>query len=292
MGLKIDNLHFMSMGRGLGAIITPTTGRKKQFFSTGEQSVPPERVWMIPLTEISPNPDQPRRNFKPEELKELAESIKLHGVLQPILVSEKPDGGYLLIAGERRFRASRLLNLPTIPALVKAFKDDVKLEVALIENIQRSDLNPLEEAFAYQRLIEEFGLTQEQVGEKVGKSRPAISNALRLLQLQPEIQNALIEEKITMGQARGLLGIVDQAARLEMLKSMLGEKITVRELERQVREKRGTTKRDPNKIYIEEELRGVLGTKVTVSQKGEEGTITIHFFSKGELEEIVRKIVD
>lgn len=285
---------YMSMGRGLSAILGPTTGRKKQIFNTGDSTtVGADRVWHIPLSDITPNPEQPRRNFKEAELKELAESIREHGVLQPILVSEKSDGGYLLIAGERRYRASKLLNLPTIPALVKEFKDEQKLEVALIENIQRSELNPLEEAFAYQRLVEEFGLTQEEVAVKVGKSRSAVTNTIRLLTLPEEVQRALIEGKISAGQARTLLSIDDQKNQLEMLQSMLGEKISVRDLEQKVREKKGNSVRhDPNVVYIEEELRGKLGTKVSVSKKGEVGTITIHFFSKEELEEIVRKILD
>jgi ParB family chromosome partitioning protein len=284
----------MSMGRGLGAILTPTTGRKKQTLgSVGEVGKTSERVWLIPLSEITPNPDQPRRNFKAEELQELADSIKVHGVLQPIIVAEKPDGGYILVAGERRYRASKLLNLPSIPALVKTFEGEQQLEVALIENIQRAELNALEEAFAYQRLIEEFGLTQQQVAEKVGKSRPAVANTIRLLTLPEAAQKALVENKISMGQARALLGISDQSQQLEMLKSMMGEKITVRELEEKIRQKQGkVTRRDPNSAYIEEELRGALGTKVTVSQKGDTGTITIHYFSKDELEEIVRKILE
>lgn len=284
----------MSMGRGLGAILTPTGGRKKQVFSTSNgESNQAERVWLIPLTEITPNPDQPRRNFKPEELQELSDSIKLHGVLQPIIVEEKSDGGYKLIAGERRYRASKMAGLSSIPALVKEFADEQKLEIALIENIQRSELNPLEEAFAYQRLIEEFGLTQQDVADKVGKSRPAVANTIRLLSLPEEIQNALVEEKISMGQARALLSISNEAEQLEVLKSMLGEKMTVRDLEQKVREKKGKiSHRDPNAVFIEEELRGALGTKVSLSTKGESGTITIHFFSKDELQEIVRKIVD
>ncbi|MFA6106016.1 MAG: ParB/RepB/Spo0J family partition protein [Patescibacteria group bacterium] len=285
----------MSMGRGLGAILTPTTGRKKNALTAGSEGVTgkSERVWLIPLSEIFPNPDQPRRSFNTDELKELADSIKLHGVLQPILVAEKTDGGYTLVAGERRYRAAKLLSLPTIPAIVKVLENEEQLEVALIENIQRSELNPLEEAFAFQRLIEEFGLTQQDVAEKVGKSRPAIANTVRLLTLPEEAQNALVEKKISMGQARALLGMSNQAEQLEMLQSMLGEKITVRELEQKVRDKKGKgVRRDPNALYVEEELRGALGTKVSLSQKGESGTITIHFFSKDELAEIVRKIVD
>ena len=283
----------MSMGRGLGAILTPTTGRKKNFIGSDQTSGKHERIWMIPLSEIFPNPDQPRKSFNPEELKELADSIKIHGVLQPILVSENKKGGYDLVAGERRFRASKLLGLPSIPAIVKTLENEAQLEVALIENIQRSELNALEEAFAYQRLIEEFGLTQNDVAEKVGKSRSTIANTIRLLTLPDDAQRALIDKKISMGQARALLGMENQAEQLEMLKSMLGEKITVRDLEKKVRDKTGRhSRRDPNVLYIEEELRGALGTKVTLSQKGESGTITINYFSKEELAEIVRKIVD
>lgn len=284
----------MSMGRGLGAILAPTTGRKKTMLPGSEITAGKnEKIWMIPLSEVFPNPDQPRRSFNDEELKELADSIKIHGVLQPIIVSEKSDGGYSLVAGERRYRASKLLNLPTIPAIVKSLEDEQQLEIALIENIQRSELNALEEAFAYQRLIEEFGLTQQDVAEKVGKSRSVVANTIRLMTLPEPVQKALVEKKISMSQARAILAMSDQNEQLEMLKSMLGEKITVRDLEQKIKEKKGTIiRRDPNVLYIEEELRGVLGTKVTLNKKGESGTITIHFFSKEELEDLVRKIVD
>lgn len=279
------------MGRGLGALLGPTTGKKKESAASSHGA---ERVWLIPLSEIVPDPNQPRKNFKPEELQELAESIRVHGVLQPIIVMEKNDGGYVLVAGERRYRAAKLLNLPTIPALVKALPEEQKLEVALIENIQRSQLGPLEEAFAYKRLIEEFGLTQQEVAEKVGKSRPAVANIVRLLALPQKIQEALTDEKITMGQARALLSISNESEQLEVLESMLGEKMTVRELESTVRAKKapGSTKRDPNILFVEEELRGALGTKVSVSQKGQTGTITIHYFSKDELAEIMKKIIE
>jgi ParB family chromosome partitioning protein len=289
----------MSMGRGLGALLGPTTGRKKETYNTGIQNTgtpnsTTERVWLIPLSEITPDSNQPRKNFKPEELQELAESIKQHGLLQPILVAEKPDGGYSLIAGERRYRAAKLLGLATISALVKTLPEEQKLEVALIENIQRSQLNPLEEAFAYKRLIEEFGLTQQDVADKVGKSRPAVANTIRLLALPEKIQEALVQEKITMGQARALLSISNVAEQLAVLQSMLGEKMTVRELEQKVRDTKtpGGSRRDPNLVYMEEELRGALGTKVVVHQKGQVGTITIHYFSKDELADIMKKIID
>lgn len=280
----------MSIGRGLGALITPTGPRKKQIFATGGDH--PERIWLVPVSEIKPNPTQPRRQFKDAELQDLADSIKEHGVLQPLLVTELSSGGYEIIAGERRWRASQLAGLGVVPVIVKAMADQQKLEVALIENIQREDLNPVEEAYAYKRLIEEFGLTQEEVATKVGKSRPAIANAIRLLNLPEEVQTALIHGAINTGQARALLTLDDPRKQLEMLASMQGEKITVRELERTVKTTTGTpSRRDPNLLYLEEELRSKLGTKVTISDKAGKGTIAISFFSKEELKELIKKIV-
>jgi len=280
----------MSIGRGLGALISPTFSKKKP---SADDASGTQRIWMVPVSEIKPDPRQPRRNFKPEELKELAESIRQHGVLQPILVAEKSDGGYEIIAGERRWRASQLAGLATMPVIVKEIAEGQKLEVALIENIQREDLNPLEEAFAFKRLIEEFGLTQQQVAEKVGKSRPVIANTIRLLELPEGASAALVAGKITSGQARALLSITDKTQQLEVLASMLGEKITVRELEREAQKRnegKQARRRDPNLLYLEDKLRAVLGTKVAVSQKGEQGTVSISYYSKEELTEIVKKI--
>lgn len=279
----------MSMGRGLGALITPT-GPKKKIFETGSK-VNPERIWQVPVSEIKPDPKQPRRNFKPEELQELADSIKEHGVLQPLLVIEKPDGGYELVAGERRWRSAQIAGLATVPVIVKEMADQERLEVALIENIQRENLNPIEEGFAYKRLIEEFGLTQEQVADKVGKSRPAVANAVRLLGLPEEVQNALIAGKVSTGQARALLTLDDKQKQLEMLASMLGQKITVREVEKQVQKQAPKqTRKDPNLLYLEEQLRSALGTKVQVSGKGDHGAITINYYSKDELKDLIKKI--
>lgn len=279
----------MSMGRGLGALIAPT-GPKKKIFETGSK-VNPERIWLVPVSEITPDPKQPRRYFKQEELQELADSIKEHGVLQPLLVSELTDGGYQLIAGERRWRASQLAEQATVPVIVKQMADQERLEVALIENVQRADLNPIEEGFAYKRLVEEFGLTQEAVAQKVGKSRPAVANAIRLLGLPEEVQNALITGKVSTGQARALLTLNDKQQQLDMLASMLGEKITVRQLEQQVQKQAPkTVRKDPNLLYVEEQLRAVLGTKVQVSSKGEQGAITINYYSKEELKDLIKKI--
>ncbi|MFA6485938.1 MAG: ParB/RepB/Spo0J family partition protein [Candidatus Magasanikbacteria bacterium] len=281
----------MSLGRGLGALITPTT-RQIKHFATGGDNLSSEKVWQIPLTKISAGVDQPRKNFDPDELSELAESIKKHGVLQPVIVVEKSDGGYELIAGERRLRASQLAGFTTIPALIKSFAAQEKLEVALIENIQRANLNAIEEAFAFKRLIDEFGLTQQEVADKVGKSRPAVANSVRLLDLPAEAQTALIDGKINSGQARALLSLDTVDQQLKILSSMLGTHITVRELEQEVAEKRDPSKsrRDPNLMYLEKKLRDKFGTKVFITQKGEQGTIVISYHSKEELGEIIKNI--
>jgi ParB family chromosome partitioning protein len=208
-------------------------------------------------------------------------------------VSELPDGGYQLIAGERRWQAAQMAHIATVPVIVKKLADEQRLEVALIENIQRQDLNALEEGFAYKRLIEEFGLTQEQVADKVGKSRPAIANMIRLLNLPEEVQNALVTGKISTGQARSLLTLDDKKQQLDMLASMLGEKMTVREVEKQVQKTATPAKlarRDPNLLYVEEQLRSALGTKVTVNGKDDKGAVVINYYSKDELKELIKKI--
>lgn len=284
----------MSLGRGLGALITPTnTGRQVRQYGVSEDTK--DKIWNIPLSEIQPDPNQPRKHFNPEELQELADSIKEHGVLQPLLVIEKANGEYELVAGERRFRASKLAGLATVPVIVKKMADQERLEVSLIENIQRADLNPIEEAFAYKRLIEEFDMTQEEVGIKVGKSRPAVANAIRLLDLPEEIQKALVDKKINTGQARSLLSLETSEKQLAMLSSMLGQKITVRELEKEVNRQRidkSTLRRDPNLAYLEDKIRTALGTKVSITQKGDKGTISLQYYSKEELARIIKKIVE
>ncbi len=280
----------------MGALIS-STGRKEEIkkpeiINREPMAAGQQKIWLIPITQIIPNAKQPRRHFDPAELEKLADSVKKHGILQPIILVEKPDGDYELVAGERRWRAAKLAGLANMPAIVKILPEEEKLEIALIENIQREDLNPIEEAFAYRRLIDEFHLTQEQVADKVGKSRSAVANIVRLLELPDEIQNALIEKKVSMGQARALLGLKNKSEQLDMLASMLGEKISVRELEHQVRKKvpSGSQRRDPNLMYLEEKLRQALGTKVSITQKGEKGVITINYFSKEELGRIIKKI--
>ncbi len=277
----------MALGRGLSALISSGSRQK----NTDSEQSGQDRVWHIPVSSITPNTHQPRRNFSTPELEDLAASIKEHGILQPLLVTERVDGGYELVAGERRWRAAQMAGLATVPALIKKFPDQQKLEVALIENIQRENLNPLEEAFAYQRLMEEFSLTQQDVADKVGKSRPAVANTIRLLSLPEEVKAALIDKRINMGQARALLSLDDSAKQLDMLSSMLGQRITVRELERAVgKQNPHKSHRDPNLNYLEDQLRTALGTKVTLTKKGERGTIVIDYYSQEELTNLIKKI--
>lgn len=276
----------MALGKGLGALIS---GAPKQYKSEVQNMGDgQERIWHIPVTAIAPGANQPRKNFTIPELDDLASSIKEHGILQPLLVTESVDGGYELIAGERRWRAAQLAGLATVPAIIKKLADRQKLEVALIENIQRENLTPIEEAFAYQRLIEEFSLTQQEVAEKVGKSRPAVANTIRLLSLPAEVQAALTDKRINMSQARALLSLENQKQQLDMLSSMLGQRITVRELERNVsKQNPQKSHRDPNLTYLEDQLRAALGTKVSITKKGERGTVLIDFYSGEELNKLI-----
>jgi len=253
------------------------------------------QIQEIEVAKIAPNPYQPRKTFDPTALKELADSIKEHGVIQPLVVTKTPIG-YELVVGERRFRASQLAGMLLVPAIIKeAMVDQTKLEVALIENIQRQELNPIEEAQAYERLMKTFNMTQEQVAKKVGKSRPAVANTVRLLNLPAEIQRGVIEGKIMEGHARAILGLLDQEKMLLMYKMVQEQNLNVRQVEAKVREL--TAKRqmdsaapDPKLMALETELRGKLGTQVKIQRQGQGGKITIEFFSEEELSELVHKM--
>ncbi len=253
------------------------------------------QIQEIEVAKIAPNPFQPRKTFDPAALKDLADSIKEHGVIQPLVVTKTPVG-YELVVGERRFRASQLAGMEKVPAIIKdTMVDQTKLEVALIENIQRQELNPIEEAQAYERLMKTFNLTQEQVAKKVGRSRPAVANTVRLLNLPAEIQRGVIEGRIMEGHARALLGLNDPEKMLLMYKVVLEQGLNVRQVESKVREL--TVKRqmdsaapDPKLMAMESELRGRLGTQVKIQRQGQGGKITIEFFSDEELSDLVHKM--
>ena len=228
------------------------------------------------LSQIVPNREQPRKNFDDVALRELSESIKEHGVIQPLLVRPLDDGSYQIVAGERRWRASRLAGLEKVPVVIKQLEDAEVQEIALIENLQREDLNPIEEALGYKILMETYGLTQEQVAVKVSKSRSAVANALRLLGLSKEEQDALVAGEITPGHARALLAINDE------------ERISKHQ-------KPGITVKKPNiknKIYVETEsaLASQIGRKVKISGNGKRGTLTIEFFSDEDLFDLASKL--
>lgn len=286
----------MALGKGLGSLI-PTKSRFTIHKETGGNigAADSDRVWHIPISEISPNAEQPRKTFSHAELEELVASIQEHGILQPILVTEKSDSGYELVAGERRLRAAAVAGLATVPALVKSATQQEKLELALIENIQRQDLNPIEEAFAYRRLMDEFHLTQDEVAKKVGRSRPAVANMVRLLDLPSPIQKALMDGEISMGKARAILSLKDEREQLQMFAEMTGNRASVRDVERAVAGKgqasrKGSVRRDPNLAAQEAILEERLGAKVTITKRGERGKIAIEFYSNEELRRLMGEL--
>lgn len=279
-------------------VLNPVTSSETVSLEPSEKvSYADSSIQEIPVSEIVANPYQPRKVFKEEALRELAESIKEHGVIQPVVVTRSPNG-YELVVGERRFRASQLAGLTKVPAIVKdSLQDQTKLEVALIENIQRQELNAIEEAQAYQRLMEKFNLNQSEVAIKVGKSRPAVANTLRLLNLPAEIQRAIIEGKISEGHGRAILGLPDIEKQLLMYKMILDQGMNVRQVENKVREltarpKMDAVMPDPKLMAVETTLRSKLGTQVKVARQGRGGKITIEFFSDEDLEDILHKITE
>lgn len=255
-------------------------------------------VQEVDISLIQPNEYQPRRIFNQEKLQELSDSIAEHGIIQPLVLIPKKSGSYEILVGERRFRAAKLAGLKKVPAFLRAeLTNQTKLELALIENVQRADLNPIEEAKAYQQLCDEFGLQVKEVAKRVGKSNSAVSNLMRLLKLPAEIQRALVEGKISEGQARPLLSLKDREEIMHMYNVIRDNDMKVREIENKVREMkqkkvkvREMFKTDPFIESLENILRNKLGTRVAVKKGSKGGKITIEFFSNEELNDIVDKI--
>ncbi len=279
------------LGRGLNSLIPP----KKIIRPISENealSPASARLVDVPVKNIRPNPKQPREDFGYQDLEDLINSIKEHGILQPLVVTKVDGENYELIAGERRYRAAKFLNLRTVPAIVRTARDQEKLELALIENIQRKNLNPIEEGRAYQRLIDEFNLTQEEAAVRVGKSRSVVANTLRLLNLPEEILQALRSGKIKESHGRTLLSLPDEKSQLKYFSKILKNEMTVRDAEDAARKIKGTRQRkiDPALAAKEELLRGVFGTKVEIKKRGSKGQIVIHFYSDEEYGDIIRKI--
>ncbi len=309
------------LGRGLDALFPEKKSAvkesvKKATVKTENKTVVPEKTtddtteesnrstighkktaMIVKISSVEPNVNQPRKQFDEDALLELSESIKQYGVLQPLLVSDKKDY-YEIIAGERRWRAAKLAGLTEIPVIVKEFSEQELVEISLIENIQREDLNPVEEAMAYKRLIDEFHLKQDEIAERVGKSRTAVTNAMRLLKLSEKVQQMLIDEMITAGHARAILSIADKEKQESIAMKVFDEKLSVRETEALVKrmlEPPKTAKKSKfssaeDAIYesLEEKMKSIMGTRVQIHRKkNDKGKIEIEYYSKDELERII-----
>jgi ParB family chromosome partitioning protein len=275
------------LGKGLDALIP-----------VDEEQPSGEVIQQIAVHQIIPNPHQPRMEMNPDELAELAASIREHGILQPLTVSPgSVPHQYVLVAGERRLRAAILAGFPTVPAIVRSVTELQQLELALIENIQRANLSPLETATAYQQLIDDFKLTHEEVADKVGKNRVTVTNTLRLLKLPDKVQEALRKSLISEGHARTLLGLSSSQAQLAALQTIINRGLNVRQTEELVKRLSGHKETPPAKpVYyaqvkkIEENLQDILGTKVTLHYSPKGGSLVIHYYSDEELNSIIQKI--
>lgn len=274
------------LGKGLGALMLENS--VDEMVATNS----------LPLSEIVPNKEQPRKTFDEGALEELADSIKQHGVLQPLLVRPLPSGGYQLVAGERRWRASRIAGLKEVPVVVKELSDVETMEIAIIENLQREDLNPIEEAEGLQALIDRCSFTQEEVATSVGKSRPAIANALRLLKLPSEVREMTKNGEISAGHARALLAFDNEAMIYEVAQNIVKNNLTVRDVERLAKTseaqtsttRRKSKKRDSFYDEVELSLTEILGRRVKVYNGRDKGTLEIEFYSTEDLKNIANKL--
>jgi len=285
------------LGKGLDSMIPPKrTARAQAQDSAANKNANKSGEVILKINDVEPNKNQPRRTFNEDSLIELSESIKQHGIVQPLVVAKQKDY-YEIIAGERRWRAAKIAGLKEVPVIIKDYSPQEIMEVALIENIQREDLNPIEEAKAYKNLIDEYNLKQDQVAEKVSKSRTAVTNALRLLKLDDRVQEMLINENISSGHARALLGLDDAEKQYNIATQIFDEKLSVRETEKLVKQiNRPEQPPKPKKelkndfVYrdIEEKLKEKIGTKVKINRKTEDkGKIEIEYYSPEGLEKIL-----
>lgn len=284
------------LGKGLNALIPPSTEEKKTPEKVNSSLVSEtDKEIMVNITKIEPNRTQPRKNFDEDALQELSDSIKQFGVIQPLIVQDRKDH-YEIIAGERRWRAAKKAGLKEVPVIIKNYTDQEIVEISIIENIQREDLNPIEEALAYKRLLEEFNLKQDQVAERVSKSRTAVTNSMRLLKLCDKVQQMIIDEMITTGHARAILSIEDAEEQYNLAQRIFDEKLSVREVEKLMKNMGKPAKEKKAKdtklevIYqdIEEKLKQKLGAKVVINSKGNgAGKMEIEFYTHDDLEKLV-----
>ena len=285
------------LGKGLDSLIPASVAG-----SSGDKKEQKKTEMVVKIAKVEPNRDQPRKNFDEDALQELADSIKQYGLLQPILVQERKDY-YEIIAGERRWRAAKIAGLKEIPVIIRNYSDQEIVEISLIENIQREDLNPIEEAQAYKRLLEEFHLKQDEVAERVSKSRTAVTNSMRLLKLCDGVQQMIIDDMLSTGHARALIPIEDQEMQLQLAQKIFDEKLSVREVEKLVKgilkpEKEKLKKEEKQQtiqyIYqdIENKLKEKFSRKVEISSKGKNGSgkIEIEFYSNDDLDRLVETL--
>jgi ParB family chromosome partitioning protein len=300
--------HKPGLGRGLDALLPDGDGsnseRKHLRHGSGlDESKLRGSVVQLALDRLVPNPGQPRKNFDLTELQELADSITEHGIIQPVIVADAGDGSYIIIAGERRTRAARLAGLSEVPAIIRSYTDQKRLEISLIENIQRTDLNPIEEAVAYKNLMDFSHLSQEELAARVGKSRSTVTNALRLLKLSVDVQKSIESGGISPGHARALLSVTDKRLRENLFKEITGKELSVREAEKrasalnvvpaasataggETAKEKTPPKRPPEISAMEEKFIGRLGTKVTIEGDLNKGRIHVDYYSMEDLERL------
>lgn len=282
------------LGKGLDSLI-PVHNNTEKEMAVVEKVVEKKTDTVLRITEIEPNKGQPRKNFNEDALEELADSIKQFGLIQPLVV-QKRDGYYEIIAGERRWRAAKKAGLKEVPVIIRDYTDEEMMEIALIENLQREDLNPIEEAQAYKKLINDYKLKQDEIAEKVRKSRVAITNSMRLLKLSEKVQDMIVDEMISSGHGRALLALNDKKMQEELANRIFDEKLSVRETEQIVKalnnpkEKKNKEEYSDNFVYekIENEFKEIIGTNVSIKRKSQDkGKIEIDYYSTEDLERII-----
>lgn len=282
------------LGTGLEALFSNSEIDMGKISEGNLEETEEKGIALIDINDIKPNEKQPRKNFDEAKLDELANSIKEHGLIQPVIL-RKASRGYEIVAGERRWRACRKAGFKEIPSIIKELTDEENMLVAIIENMQREDLDPIEEAEGLNQMIDTFGLTQEEVSKSVGKSRPYITNALRLLKLPEEVRNFLSQGKLSVGHARAIAGVTDSSRQIELAQYTIEHELSVREIEKLIKEgnlqknkaPRRKAEKSPDVKQVEEDLKQIMGTKVTLSQKGKKGRIEIEYYSKEELERLI-----
>lgn len=285
------------LGKGLEALFSNSEIDTQEISVTKKEESEEKGISFININEIKPNQNQPRKSFNEEKLEELAASIIENGLIQPVIL-RKADKGYEIVAGERRWRACRKAGLKEIPCIIREFTDEQNMLIAIIENMQREDLNPIEEAEGLNQMIVNFGMTQEQVSKSVGKSRPYITNALRLLKLPSEIREMLLANQLSAGHARAIAGISDTEKQIQLAEYAIKEGLSVREIEKIIKEENASKKKISRKKAeksadvrkVEDDLKQIMGTKVNLNQSGKKGKIEIEYYSRDELERLIEML--